>query len=103
MNLLKPCTGLLEGLRPDTAGQLVPTLHEARLELEFRQQKHCRAPQMADLGEEGRESWLELELKLVAVVGIIGMPNAGQNILLLTVITAGQLVYYAACALLQKV
>ena len=58
---------------------------------------------MADLGEEGRESRLGLVLKLVAVVGIIGMPNAGKNTLLLTVITAGQLVYYAACALLHKV
>ena len=53
---------------------------------------------MADLGEEGPESWLELVLKLVAVVGIIGMPNAGKNTLLFIFITAGQLVYYAACA-----
>lgn len=49
-----------------------------------------RAPQIADLGEEGRESWLELELKLVADVGIIGVPNAGKSTLL-SVITAGQL------------
>lgn len=48
-----------------------------------------RAPQIADLGEEGRESWLELELKLVADVGIIGVPNAGKSTLL-SVITAGQ-------------
>ena len=47
-----------------------------------------RAPQIADLGEEGRESWLELELKLVADVGIIGVPNAGKSTLL-SVITAG--------------
>ena len=47
-----------------------------------------RAPQIADLGEEGRESWRELELKLVADVGIIGVPNAGKSTLL-SVITAG--------------
>ncbi|DBA71905.1 TPA: hypothetical protein ACH3X2_010951 [Trebouxia sp. C0005] len=48
-----------------------------------------KAPQIADLGEEGRESWLELELKLVADVGIIGVPNAGKSTLL-SVITAAK-------------
>ncbi|KAL0024046.1 hypothetical protein WJX77_011544 [Trebouxia sp. C0004] len=48
-----------------------------------------KAPQIADLGEEGRESWLEVELKLVADVGIIGVPNAGKSTLL-SVITAAK-------------
>ena len=48
-----------------------------------------RAPAIADLGEEGKECWLDLELKLVADVGIIGIPNAGKSTLL-SVITAGQ-------------
>ena len=50
--------------------------------------KRCRAPQIADLAEEGRDSWLELVLKLVADVEIIRIPDAGKNTLLLTVITA---------------
>ena len=48
-----------------------------------------RAPAIADLGEEGKDSWLDLELKLVADVGVIGVPNAGKSTLL-SVITAGQ-------------
>jgi GTPase involved in cell partitioning and DNA repair len=41
-----------------------------------------RAPTMAELGERVKEQWLELELKLVADVGIVGVPNAGKSTLL---------------------
>ena len=38
-----------------------------------------RAPSFAEQGEVGQEHWLRLELKLMADVAIIGVPNAGKS------------------------
>ncbi|KAK9834951.1 hypothetical protein WJX84_007503 [Apatococcus fuscideae] len=46
------------------------------------------APTMSEHGEKGQEMWLDLELKLVADVGIIGVPNAGKSTLLSVVSAA---------------
>lgn len=47
-----------------------------------------QAPRMAEKGEPGVERQLRLELKLLADIGIVGMPNAGKSTFLAAVTNA---------------
>ena len=47
-----------------------------------------QAPRLAEKGEPGQEKTIRLELRLIADVGIIGMPNAGKSSLLAAVTNA---------------
>lgn len=47
-----------------------------------------RAPGFAEQGEYGEEHWLQLELRLMADVALVGFPNAGKSTLIASISAA---------------
>ncbi|KAL8121610.1 GTP-binding protein OBGC, chloroplastic [Apium graveolens] len=78
---------LFELLNPGQRALLLPGGRGGRGNAAFKSGTN-RVPKIAENGEEGAEMWLELELKLVADVGIVGVPNAGKSTLLSVVSAA---------------
>ncbi|EYU43918.1 hypothetical protein MIMGU_mgv1a022004mg, partial [Erythranthe guttata] len=78
---------LLELLYPGQKALLLPGGRGGRGNTSFKTGVN-KVPKIAENGEEGPELWLDLELKLVADVGIVGAPNAGKSTLLSVVSSA---------------
>ncbi|KAJ1487668.1 P-loop containing nucleoside triphosphate hydrolase protein, partial [Baffinella frigidus] len=83
----EPPAGSVEAASPGRRMVVATGGRGGRGNMAFRNAKET-TPEYAELGEKGQERWLDMQMKLIADVGIVGVPNAGKSSLLAAVTNA---------------